>query len=81
MKQKRATKSKMKLQDVFLHKREGKFFIVEAKEMFPEKGWLYTLKMVAANEIKFKRCYEQEFLDKYEQVKDAQTIKLLFGAT
>lgn len=81
MKNKRAPKAKLKTQDVYLHKREGKFFIVEAKENFEKKGWLYTLKMIAANEIRFKRCYEEEFFDKYEQVKDAETIKLLFGAT
>lgn len=71
-------KSKFKKQDVFLHKKENKFFIIEEKEDFNSKGWLYTLKLIAANEIKYKRCYEKEFLEKYEKVKDGKTIKLLF---
>lgn len=66
--------------DVLLHNRENNFFIVEGVDyMEPRKDYLYTLKQVSNGETKYKRCYQVEIADKYSQVKNAETIKLIYG--
>lgn len=74
-------KSLFKKQDVLLHNRENKFFIIEATDFMPaRKDWLYTLKLVANGDVaQYKRCYQDDMTDKYSQVKNADTIKLIYG--
>lgn len=67
-------------QDILLHNRENNFFIVESVDyMAPKNDHLYTLKQVSSGEVKYKRCYQAEIQDKYSQVKNPETIKLIYG--
>lgn len=73
-------KSEFKSQDVLLHNRENNFFIVESVEFMKAKDdHLYTLKQVANGETKYKRCYQKDITDKYSQVQNPETIKLIYG--
>lgn len=75
-------KSQFSIEDVLLHTKENKFFVVQAKDfMAPKKDWLYTLKLVSNDvfTIQYKRCYESEVADKYSVVKNPETIKLIYG--
>lgn len=73
-------KSEFKAQDILLHNRENNFFIIEATEYMTNKAdWLYTLKQVANGTVKYKRCYGEEISNKYSQVKNPETIKLIYG--
>lgn len=73
-------KNIFKEQDILLHGRENKFFVIEGKDyMAGRQDWLYTLKLVANGEQQFKRCYQKDISEKYEQVKNPETIKLIYG--
>lgn len=72
-------KAEFNAQDVLLHNRENNFFIVEGRDyMSNREDWLYTLKQVSNGEVKFKRCYGEEINNKYSQVKNPETIKLIY---
>lgn len=76
---KKATKTKAKVNDVFLHKEEKTTFIVSQVITQP-KGKLYTLKEIGPNnEIEYKRYYEDKLLKKCEKVKNAKAAKILYG--
>ena len=82
MSQKKTKKSKaiFKAQDVLLHNRENRFFIIESTDyMAPKLDWLYTLKEVSNGEVRVKRCYQKEIAEKYSQVKNPETIRLIYG--
>lgn len=79
MAKKKKSISKYNVNDVLLHKRENKFFICVEKGEMPDKGWLYTLKLVGAGVTSYKRCYESDLTDKYDEVKNPESIKLLYG--
>lgn len=73
-------KAQYRSQDILLHNRENNFFIVEGVDYMKEKtDYLYTLKQVSNGEVKFKRCYGEEITNKYSEVKNPETIKLIYG--
>lgn len=69
-----------KVQTVLLHDRENRFFIVEGTDYMEHRtDWLYTLKEVSNGEPRFKRCYQSEIENKYSEIKNPDTIKLIYG--
>ena len=80
VRKKKKPKAIFKSQDILLHNRENNFFIVESVDYMDMKtDWLYTLRQVSNGETKFKRCYGEEINNKYSQVKNPETIKLIYG--
>jgi hypothetical protein len=75
----KSTKTKIKVNDVYLHKDEGRMFIIAAVVDQP-KGKLYTLKELGTGDaIDYKRYYEDKLVEKCGKVKNAKAAKVLYG--
>ena len=80
------SKPAYKRNDVFFHKEEKKFFIVDSVEhsIGPKgNGWLYAMYSPAKTDDArhWKRCYENDIKLKYIPVdgQDSELVKILYG--
>ena len=72
-------KAKFKKNDVVLHKDQKVMLIVDDKDHMPNKGWLYTLRVVDADKTEYKRYYEDKLQEKCSKLKNAKAVKVLYG--
>jgi hypothetical protein len=74
----KATKRQVKNNEIYQHKKTDDFMVVQDAQKM-NRGWLYTLKSVTTSEPEYKRCYEDEFKEKYSRVKNNKAVKVLYG--
>lgn len=74
------TKAKYRKNTVILLEDKSKAAIIDSKEFIPNKGWLYSLKVVGEDQ-QWKRYYESKIDDTCSKVKNEKAVKVLYAKT